>query len=343
MKQVLFLRNRIKLISSVFCIMMGYYVAGQDTFSIVAVDPETGQVGSAGASCLDDGDIAGGVSIIGDLLPGKGAINTQSYWNSTNQQNARIRMEEGDAPEEIMDWLQQNDVQSNPGIRQYGAADFDESGLPRAAAFTGANCFDYKNHIVGENYSIQGNILLGQEILDSMEVRFLAKNGTLAEKLMAALQGANVPGADTRCASQFTSSESAFLRVANPMDSNDSLYLDIVIGSTPFGSEPIDALQESFDAWLLSHTVDPELSSKGFSVFPNPATEEINLDWEGYEQGVLSKFTLFDRGGVRVLEKELISRNTKLSLDRLTVSGMYFYQLTIDGNYFRSGIVQIQK
>ena len=61
------------------------------------------------------------------------------------------------------------------------------------------NCFDYKNHIIGDHYAIQGNILLGQSILDSMESRFLNTSGSLSEKLMASLQGAKVIGADTRC------------------------------------------------------------------------------------------------------------------------------------------------
>ncbi len=72
-------------------------------------------------------------------------------------------------------------------------------GTPRSAAYTGQNCVNYKNHITGRNYSIQGNILLGQQILDSMEARFLRAEGELACRLMEALQGAKVVGADTRC------------------------------------------------------------------------------------------------------------------------------------------------
>ena len=64
----------------------------QDTFSSVAVDAATGEVGSAGASC-----IAGSI-IISDIIPGRGAIHTQAYWRSTNQNNARIRMNLGDSP-----------------------------------------------------------------------------------------------------------------------------------------------------------------------------------------------------------------------------------------------------
>ena len=134
----------------------------QDTFSIVAVDSITGEVGSAGASCLDDNDIAGGVFIISDVLPGKGAIHTQSFWNATNQSNARQRMVEDNSPADIIVWLEAFDAQNDPQSRQYGIVDFDDQGAPRSAAFTGTACFDYKNHIVGPNYAIQGNILLGQ-------------------------------------------------------------------------------------------------------------------------------------------------------------------------------------
>lgn len=150
----------------------------QDTFSIVALDPATGEIGSAGASCLDNNQFpgSGGAYIISDILPGRGAIHTQSFWIQANQQNARARMLEGLSPQAILDWLKANDPEGsfNAQRRQYGIVDFDPvGGGPRAAAFTGTLCFDYKAHIVGPTYAIQGNILLGQAILDSMEARFL--------------------------------------------------------------------------------------------------------------------------------------------------------------------------
>ena len=158
----------------------------QDTFSIVAVDSITGEVGSAGASCLDNSQIAGGVLIISDVHPGRGVIHTQAYWLTSNQNTATTRMDLGDSPQEIIDYLVNNDAQNNSSIRQYGIVDFNGSGSPRTAAFTGSNTDDYKNHIIGPNYTIQGNILLGQQILDSMESRFLSEPGGLACKLMAA-------------------------------------------------------------------------------------------------------------------------------------------------------------
>ncbi|HPE35127.1 MAG TPA: DUF1028 domain-containing protein [Bacteroidales bacterium] len=254
-----------------------YHLGAQDTFSIVAVDTLTGEVGGAGASCIDESAIQGGVLIISDVIPGKGAIHTQSYWNATNQQNAHNRMLEGLSPQEIIDWLIANDVQNNPQIRQYGIVDTDETGAPRSAAFTGINCMDYKNHITGPNYAIQGNILLGQQILDSMEARFLNTEGTLPEKLMAALQGAKVPGADTRCMNEGTSSLSAFISVAKPGDQPGDFWCHLLVPSTPYGVEPIDVLQELFDEWLLwtSISEEPFRLSSITTVAPNPAGNQI--------------------------------------------------------------------
>jgi uncharacterized Ntn-hydrolase superfamily protein len=62
-------------------------LVSQDTFSIVAVDTITGEVGSAGASCIP------GSMIISDVHPGLGAIHTQSYWNAINQDSAASLMD----------------------------------------------------------------------------------------------------------------------------------------------------------------------------------------------------------------------------------------------------------
>ena len=105
-------RLLIYLIISTTCILVS-----QDDFYIVAVNPATGEVGSAGASC-----IAGSI-IISDIHPGVGAIHTQSYWNQSNQDSASSLMDLGYAPEEIIDWLLENDAQNNPSIRQYGIID----------------------------------------------------------------------------------------------------------------------------------------------------------------------------------------------------------------------------
>ena len=172
-------------------------ILSQDTFSIVAVDTITGEIGSAGASCV--GPIGGvGAFILSDVIEGVGAIHTQASYLAQNQQNARNKMLEGLSPQQIIEWLVANDAQNNPTIRQYGIVDLTRDG--ESAAYTGANCTNYKNHITGPGYAIQGNILLGQVIIDTMQSAYLNTNGPLADRLMATLQAAKILGADTRCA-----------------------------------------------------------------------------------------------------------------------------------------------
>ena len=254
-------------------------IFAQDTFSIVAVDSATGEVGSAGASCIDDNQFPGsnGARIISDVLPGRGGIHTQAYYHSSNQASARMEMEKGKSPSEIINHLTTNDINNDSTIRQYGIVDFDSLGSPRSAAFTGDKTDDYKNHILGSNYSIQGNILLGPEILDSMEVFFNRTEGSLADKLMMALQGANVPGADKRCLNEGVSSLSAFLRVAKPSDSKDSLSIDLNVPTTPYGVEPIDSLQTLYDAFNAPTPTSIKRPIFHVSLSENPVDQNLEI------------------------------------------------------------------
>ena len=240
-----------KLLLIIFIILFVKDVISQDTFSIVAIDSLTGEVGSAGASCVDM--FTTGIptnDFLGQLIPDLGAINTQAWYIPSNQTNATNRMNMGDTPSQIIDWLVVNDVQSTPELRQYGIVAM-VNGSPQAAAYTGTSTDNYKNHIIGDNYSIQGNILLGQEVLDSMEARFMNESGDLTCKLMAALQGANMAGADTRCSGNGTSSLFAFIKVAQPTDMFGSPSFNISVRTHSNSNiEPIDSLQIMFD---ISH------------------------------------------------------------------------------------------
>ncbi len=327
----------------VISVIFSIYSYTQDTFSIVAVDTVTGEVGSAGASCLDDDDIEGGVLIISDVHPGVGAIHTQSYWHPSNQQYAKQLMNDGFSPQQIIDSLVANDVQNNPGIRQYGVVDlFGESA--RSAAFTGENCLDHKNHITGPNFAIQGNILLGQQILDSMEARFLNTEGELVCKLMAALQGANVAGADTRCLSNGTSSLSAFVRVAKPDDDEDSLYVDFRVPKVFPGAEPIDQLQTIVDNWggCIDTQIEETDTEGSIRVFPNPAVHAVTFEF--LPQNSLEGLTIsiFDSRGAKIREFSGLSAPT-LSWNTDEVSpGIYVYRVIRDGVAVGDGKILIE-
>lgn len=260
------------------------------TFSITAVDPATQEVGSAGASC-----IAGSI-ILSDVHPGRGAVHTQASWNSQNQQYARTLMNQGYAPQAIIDSLVAHDAQGNPTIRQYGIVDLVGGG--RSAGYTGIHCTDYKGHILGPTYAIQGNILLGPQILQGMEIAFGSTAGTLADRLMAALQAAKIPGADTRCTSYHKSSISAFLRVALPSD-GATLHLDLNVNNTPTDQDPIDVLQGLYDQWKLAG-VPAAQGVEGLdrvSAYPNPfrATTVLSYAVEGPEKVTLRVFDLAGR------------------------------------------------
>ena len=230
----------------------------QDTFSIVAVDTVTGEIGSAGASCVSA--INGvGAYIISDVIEGVGAIHTQASWLSSNQQTAHQRMLLGDSPQAIIDWMAAHDAQGNPTIRQYGVVDLTRRGA--SAAYTGVNCQNYKGHSTGPGYSVQGNILLGQIIVDTIRNVYLRTPGPLADRLMAALEAAKIVGADTRCAPRNTSTESSFIKVVRIGD-GATPYLLKIVPDTPSGTDPIDVLHVAFNAWKdsLRAVVDPFLS-----------------------------------------------------------------------------------
>lgn len=271
----------------------------QDTFSIVALDSVTGEVGSAGASCVDLFTAPGYTNhFLGDLIPGTGAINTQAYYLAANQNNARTRMNAGDTPQQIIDWLVANDAQGNPAVRQYGIVGF-VNGMPQAAGYTGVNTNDYKNHVVGPNYSIQGNILLGQEVLDSMEARFLRAPGDLACKLMAALQGANMVGADTRCASNGSSSLFAFVKVSLPTDAYGSpSFLVSLKTHNGAGIEPIDSLQILFDQVKSCNAtgVTAATQTSGLRLYPNPVGDRLTVSWPEGAPGAM-EIEIYDAMG----------------------------------------------
>jgi len=261
-------------------------LAAQDTFSIVAVDPETGEVGSAGATCVPGiGDI-GGVILLSGIIPGRGGVNAQAYIclnPHINLVNGVARLGEGFSPQEVIDWLEENDACSsqnfNPAYRQYGVVAMDENGEVSAAAFTGQSADDWKGHRTGNTYAIQGNILRGPEVVDGMEQAFNNTEGSLAERLMAAMQGANMVGADARCTEAGTSSTSAFLRVFKPGDEPDDPYLELNVAETISGVEPIDSLQALFDGWALTGSrgeVWPDQPS--FRAYPNPVRDVLQLE-----------------------------------------------------------------
>ena len=324
------------IIISIILTFLPFISPAQDTFSICAFDSVTGQVGSAGATCIASSGTS--ALIISDVHPGVGVIHTQASYVSSNQQHARMLMDMGYSPQQIIDSMQVQDVANNPNIRQYGIVSLANGG--QSAGFTGINCLDFKNHITGPTYAIQGNILMGQQILDSMEARFLNTPGNLACKLMAALQGAKVGGADQRCAPYNISSFSSFIRVANPQDTPGNFFLDINVNTYPFPKEPIDSLQVLFDQWggCTASFISTASTKKGIKMFPNPVSNLVTLESAAYIKNVL----LINTENV-VLENLSYNFSKRIKIDTGNLSpGIYFILArTDDANLISMKFVKI--
>jgi uncharacterized Ntn-hydrolase superfamily protein len=312
-----------------FILTLTYTSSVFATFSICAVDPATGFVGSAGASCHTD------CRILTDVHPGWGVVHTQASWLAANQSYARILMNMHLSPQQIIDSVVLHDAQNNPTVRQYGIVDLYNGG--RSAGYTGVNCLNWKGHILGPTYAIQGNILLGQHILDSMQTRFLNTPGSLAHKLMAALQGAKVIGADTRCNNNQTSSLSAFLRIARPQDTTGTYYVDLYARNLGFGRDPIDSLQSLFNLWITgANNISTEVPKRHqlFQNFPNPFNPSTSIKFDVLKKAFTS-ITVYNINGQqaeKLVMADLPPGTYYATWDAFDFpSGTYFYTLETGG------------
>jgi uncharacterized Ntn-hydrolase superfamily protein len=330
---------------TIFILATSAKIFCQDTFSIVALDSTTRQVGSAGASCLDL-FFAGysNPAFLADLIPDTGVVNTQSYYIQANQDNARIRMRAGDSPAQIITWLVANDAVNNPEFKQYGIVGFN-GNIPSAAAHTGSSCINYKNHITGSidgfHYAIQGNILKGQEILDSMEARFRSNKGTLACRLMSAMQGAKVIGADTRCNTEGVSSLFAFLQVALPTDVYGAPSLNLSLRTKGGDSiEPIDSLQTLMNkANGCSALANKSFITHSlFKIYPNPANDILEID-NSFNKNI--HLDLFNVLGKKIFSTTLVQQHNIVCISNLN-SGLYFYTILENGSILQKGKLIIE-
>lgn len=293
----------------------------QHTFSIIGADTITGEIGGAGATCYAV------VNDIADVHPGVGYIHTQSYVDYTNQAYAHNLMANGVLPQQIMDSLVAHDASGQPQLRQYAAVMF--SNGPHTAAYSGSSCFTYYGSRLGRNYAIAGNILLGPQVLDSMEVRFKNTPGSLSQKLMAALQGAKIIGADKRCINNGVSSLSAYMIVAKPTDISPNYYLNLNVENV-LPMDPIDSLQNLYNAWnTVSGIKNNKNNSNSLIIYPNPAKADLVKIKSDI---LMNEIEIYDSKGL--LYKSLILHDfeTKLEIADLP-EGVYVLNVKCAGGY----------
>jgi uncharacterized Ntn-hydrolase superfamily protein len=157
------------------------------TFSIVAVDPSTSQVGVA---------VQSKYFAVGAVVPwaraGVGAVATQALGLARYGPDLLNALERGEPPGAALVSALAADPLS--ARRQIGVVHADG----RPANFTGAECMAWAGGRSGPGFSVQGNILTGEEVVDSMARTFESTRGPLAERLLASLEAGQAAGGDKR-------------------------------------------------------------------------------------------------------------------------------------------------
>ncbi|HSP34634.1 MAG TPA: DUF1028 domain-containing protein, partial [Thermoanaerobaculia bacterium] len=157
------------------------------TFSIVARDPQTGEMGVAVASRFFS---------VGSVVPWArakaGAIATQANANVAYGPHGLDLLERGANAKQTLDIL----LHSDPDIsaRQVGIVAADGSSV----SYTGPNCNAWAGGRSGPNYAVQGNILAGEAVVAALEKTFLETKGTLAHRMYTALVAGDAAGGDSR-------------------------------------------------------------------------------------------------------------------------------------------------
>jgi len=157
------------------------------TFSIVARDPNTHELGVAVASRFFS---------VGSVVPyasaGAGAVATQANANVAFGPRGLELLERGATAEEALKILIREDA--DPSARQLGIVARDGS----SATYSGPKCNNWAGGRSGPNYAVQGNILTGEQVVLAMEKTFLETKGTLARRMFAALSAGDAAGGDSR-------------------------------------------------------------------------------------------------------------------------------------------------
>ncbi|MBP0617899.1 DUF1028 domain-containing protein [Jiella mangrovi] len=159
-----------------------------NTFSIVARCDRTGELGVAVASAVP----AVG-AICPYVRPGIGAVTTQSWVNPYLATTILDALAAGSSAEAALAGALESDPEAD--LRQVGVVDANG----RSAVWTGASCTAWHGSRNGTNFSAQGNMLTGPQVIDALAKTFEAHPAdSLAERLMTCLEAAQAVGGDKR-------------------------------------------------------------------------------------------------------------------------------------------------
>jgi uncharacterized Ntn-hydrolase superfamily protein len=304
-----------KRILFAFVFVLASYAPAFATWSVIAVDASTGQVIIASATCVRQQGFPQRkpngardlMEVQAVIVPGLGVAACQAGVDNTrdNQMLVYNELKKGTPPAEILDLLRKQEAARKPEAqlerRQFGIvaipngttitarnnrAGFNGSGNSVSSLYFGGS--------VGPNihYQVQGNTLLGDAVVHQAALAFTRATGTLADRVMAAMEAADVNGGDHRCNCGVSvldfvpcdnkTAHVAYIAIANKDDKpgtshNDGqyyAYLSVTDDNTKPGESgnPVKTLRQRYDAWVKSGS--PRLAPPPPSLYKGTSTQQ---------------------------------------------------------------------
>ncbi len=290
------------------------------TFSIVAADARTGQLGVAVQSKFP---------AVGAIVPaaraGVGAVATQALGNVRWKKEALDQMARGVPVDDILKKLVAADDKRDE--RQLGLVD----AKGKAASWTGKRCPDFAGSIVGDGFAVQGNILVGRATIEAMAKAYQAAaqaGKPLAERLLLALEAGQAAGGDRR------GQESAALVVVRPGGGylgGDDTWVDLRVDDSPAPIAELRRLYTDVHQYYFGDTTElvkvdgalaRELQSslRTLGFYKGPATGAYDAatrlaleDWMGWEnlEGRIKPGQEIDALVLRHLRRQVAERGKK--------------------------------
>lgn len=255
------------------------------TYSIVAHDPLTDQVGVA----VQTHQMGVG-RLVPWVLPGVGAVATQSLVNVSFGPMALAMLKEGVEAQQVVDAL----VASDPMAHRRQVAVVDADG--NVGAYTGEGCIAHAGHHIGDGYSVQANMMTNDTVIHAMAQAYENTPGDLAAKMMAALYAAQAQDGDIR------GMQSAALVIVSG-DINDADWQTVYDLRVDEHDTPVDELarlvrlrsaqlldgkghqqlsagsrEAALDLWAQARTQAPELEELAFWQAVTLADEHNDLE-----------------------------------------------------------------
>ncbi|OFW44455.1 MAG: hypothetical protein A3J29_07570 [Acidobacteria bacterium RIFCSPLOWO2_12_FULL_67_14b] len=277
------------------------------TWSVIAVDAKTGQVIIASATCVRQQGFPQRkpngardlMEVQAVIVPGIGVAACQAGVDNTREDQMLVYAEikKGTPPARILELLKQHEAARKPEPqmerRQFGILSIPDGKQITAqnnrAGFNGTGNSQSSLYFGGQVgqmfYQVQGNTLLGDQVVHRAALAFTRAAGTLADRVMAAMEAADANGGDHRCNCgnnplEFVPCDNktahvAYIAIADKDDKpgvshNDGqyfAYLSVTDDNTRPGESgnPVKTLRQRYDAWVKSGS--PRLPAPPPSLF----------------------------------------------------------------------------